>query len=136
MDWCFQIGFPNASRCCAYRSESSSAAWPTPSAREATWIRPISRPRIICANPSPSRSPSSAVAGHPEVVEGQLAALDALVAELGQVAGDGEAGARLGQDDADARRARAGPSGSVLHSSAVSPERRALVIQVLDPLMT
>ena len=63
MDWCFQIGFPNASRCCAYRSASSSAAWPTPTAREATWIRPISRPRIICANPSPSRSPSSAVPG-------------------------------------------------------------------------
>jgi hypothetical protein len=27
-------------------------------------------------------------------------------------------------------------AGSVLHSSAVSPERRALVIHVLDPLIT
>ena len=27
-------------------------------------------------------------------------------------------------------------AGSVLHSSATSPERRALVIQVFDPLMT
>ena len=37
-----------------------------------------------------------------EVVEDQLAALDALVAELGQVAADGEAGTVLDEQDAHA----------------------------------
>ena len=38
----------------------------------------------------------------PVVLEGELAALHALVAELGQVTGDGEAGTWFGQQDADA----------------------------------
>ena len=45
---------------------------------------------------------------HPVVAEGDLAALDALVAELGQVAADLEAGAVLAQQDAHAAVRRVG----------------------------
>src|ERR1700691_2137743 len=102
MAWCFQIGLPNASRCWAYRSESSRAGWPTPSAREATWIRPISRPRIIFAKPLPFPVAQQRRGRDAEVVEGELAAFHSLVAELGQVAGHGNPVAGLDQDDADA----------------------------------
>src|SRR6266545_497571 len=38
------MGLPKLSRSCAYRRASSKAARATPSARQATWMRPISRP--------------------------------------------------------------------------------------------
>ena len=68
-------------------------------ARAATWMRPTSRPAIIWAKPCALDATEQGIGGHAAVVEVQLAALDALVAELGQVARDGEARDLLDQQD-------------------------------------
>ena len=75
------------------------------------------------------------VGRHAAVVEVQLARLDTFVAQLGQVAEDREAGDLLDQQDRDAPVGGVA-TGSVLHSSATRPDRRAFVIQVFVPLMT
>ena len=48
--WC-AIGLPNASRSCAYRSASSSAACATPTPRAATLTRPTSIPLMKYLKP-------------------------------------------------------------------------------------
>ena len=100
-------------------------------------MRPVSRPFIICAKPLPVSPPRMAEAGDAAVVEGQLAALDALVAQLGQIPRDRQARVRSPRARCEMPRVpRRRAVGSVLHSSAIRPDRRALVIQVFAPLIT
>ena len=46
--WCWAIGLPKVSRCCAYAMASSNARMAMPQARAATLTRPTSMPSIIC----------------------------------------------------------------------------------------
>lgn len=68
------------------------------------------------------------------VVEGQLAGFHALVPELGQVAGHDQPGAVFDQQDGDAGAARRGVRIGLAEQG--DRERRALEIQVFEPLTT
>jgi hypothetical protein len=98
---------PKVSRSWEYRSASSIATRPTPRARDATCIRPISSPRIIWAKPLPSCSPSNVEAGTRKP-SNRISQLCPLVAELGRVLRDGQALALLDHQDADAGVGRLG----------------------------
>jgi hypothetical protein len=72
---------------------------------------------------------------HAIAVERQLASLDSLETELGQVARHRQPGAGS-TSSTEMPACRGFAAGSVLHKSAISPDRRALEIQVFDPLTT
>ena len=57
--WWWAIGFPNASRSCAYRIAASNAACAIPTARAAMFTRPSSIPPMNCLKPRPSLPPST-----------------------------------------------------------------------------
>ena len=103
-----------------------------PQRPDATWIRPVSRPFIICAKPCPAHRRAT-----PSPVRGSrrrpARRLHALVAQLGQIAGDASSPAPCSTSSIVMPLWAGWPPGSVLHSTAISPERRALLIQVFAP---
>ena len=67
------------------------------------------QPAERMAQPLAFLQPDQPVGGYPVVLEDEFGGIDALVAELLQLAADGEAGALLGEEEAHARMARVRP---------------------------
>ena len=113
-----------------------SAASATPTPRAATLMRPSSSAPTAWWNPRPSTPPSRWSAGTNDVVEHDLARVDALVAELAELAGDRSSRASLGTMNSDMPRWRGSASTSVLVSTARQLPSCALVIHVFVPRST
>ena len=99
---------------------------PTP--RAATLMRPSSRPPSACCKPAPLVAADQPVGRDRVVVEDQLGGIDALVAELFELAADREARALLGEEQAHAAVPRLG--GRV----GLDQQREALAVDAVgDP---
>ena len=96
--WCCAIGLPKVSRSCAYVIAASNAARATPTARAAMLMRPTSSaPRMKCWPATEALvAAEHAVGGDAVAVVDHLDGLDALVAELADVAAHGDAADSLG----------------------------------------
>ena len=134
-DWCCQIGTPNALPVLGV-AQGVVERRPGDADRPAGDLDPSGlEPGHHLAEALALDAAEQRVGRHMAVVEVQLARLDALVAELGQIARHREARNLLDEQDRDAPVRRVG-GGSVLHSSATRPDMRAFVIHVFEPLMT
>jgi len=104
--WCSAIGLPKVLRTCAYATDSMSAARATPTPRAATLMRPSSSPTAPCFMPRPSTPPTRLSFRNTVVIEHELGAVDALVAEFFELARMAEARALLANEQAHAAMAR------------------------------
>ena len=90
-----------------------------PSARAATWIRPVSSPTIIWVKPTPSTLPSNAPAGTRQSWN-DSSQLSTPLSELGQAAQTSKPGA-FSTSRMLIPRCAGWADGSVLHSNATTP---------------